>query len=142
MTLDLGVVRQALADAITTHTGLRALPAGRGAVNPPCVVILPSPVAVVYGKTMDSAGGATEASLRLMLLVTSAPPDEKALAQLDQLLGVGSGEPMSVPDAITLNPTLNGACSWCEPVSAGNVGRLSWAGVEYMGAVLTVSVGA
>lgn len=140
--MDLGAVRAALAAQLAEHTGLRAMDAARGSVSPPAVVVLPGPVAVTYGKTMDGAGGAAEVSLRVMLVLSDSAPDEKTDRQLSALLGVGSGEPMSVPDAIQFDPTLSGTVSWCLPVSAGNVGRLSWAGVEYFGATLTVSVGA
>jgi hypothetical protein len=142
VSLDLGAVRAALAQQIAEHTGLRAFDAARGSVSPPACVVLPGPVAVTYGKTMDGSGGAAEVSLRVMLVLSDAAPDEKVQRFLDSLIGVGSGEPMSVPDSVAADPTLSGTVSWAVVVSAGSVGHLSWASQDYFGCVLTVSVGA
>lgn len=137
---DLTSIRSALAAQIGTHcSGLRTMPQARGSIQPPVAVILPaSPLIPAYGQTLD---GALAISLNILVIISDAAPDERVQRALDVYLGIGTGESVSIPNAIMADPTLSGVVHFCEPISAGSYGRISYAGEEYFGARITVSIG-
>lgn len=137
--MDLTLIRTALAAQISAYTGLRAEGAPRDQISPPVAVVVPATQLATYGQTMDGASGL---SLRVLIILTDSAPVEKTQRALDAYLGIGAGEPTSVPAAIMADPTLGGTCSWAIPESAGNYGRVEWAAQIYFGAVLNVSCGA
>ena len=136
--MDLTAIREALAGQITAYTGLRSMAQARDQVSPPVAVILPGQPFVTFGATFD---GALTLNLRVLILVGDAAPSEKAQRSLDAWLGIGGGEPASVPDAVTSDPTLAGAVAWAEPMTVSQYGRISYADVPYWGAVLNLACG-
>jgi hypothetical protein len=135
---DLTTIRNALASQINEFTGLRVDGQARDSVNPPCAVILPGAPLLAYGKTMD---GAADMALIVLLIISDAAPVEMTQRALDAYLGIGSGETVSIPDAITSDPSLGGIVHWAEPVSAGQYGRIEYSGVTYFGARIDVTLG-
>lgn len=136
---DLGAVRTALANQITSVTGLRTLPEAKDQVSPPVAVILPGQPYVSYGATMD---GAFTVNLRVLLVISDAAPDEKVQRALDAYLGIGAGvTASSIPAAIMADPSLKGMVSFAEPMSITTYGRITYNGVGYFGARLDVQIG-
>lgn len=135
---DLVSICNALASQITQHTGLRALGQARDSVNPPTAVILPGQPMIKYGSTMD---GTTDLNLMILLVMSDAPPVEKSQRALEAYLGVGSGETVSIANAILADPTLGGTVHFCEPVQANAPGRIEYAGITYFGSKVDVIVG-
>lgn len=137
---DISAVRAALANQIASGTGLRCVAEARDQVSPPVAVILPGSPFVVYGQTMD---GAFQINLRILVLVSDAPPTEKAQRSLDAYLGIGAGvSASSIPAALRADPTLGGAVAFAEVLSVGSYGQVEYAGVSYLGARVEVSIGA
>lgn len=136
---DISAIRAALANRITTATGLRTYAEARDQVSPPVAVILPGVPFVTYGATMD---GAFTANLRILVCISDAAPDDKVQKALDAYLGIGAGAPSaSIPAAIMADPSLGGAVHFAEPVSVSNYGRIDYAGVIYFGARIEVQAG-
>jgi hypothetical protein len=138
---DLTTIRTALAAQIAAHcSGLRTLAQARGSIDPPVAVILPgSPLIPAYGQTMD---GALTLTLNILVIISSAAPDERVQRALDVYLGIGTdANTESIPNAIMADPTLGGTVHYCEPVSAGSYGRISYAGEEFFGCRITATVG-
>lgn len=135
---DLSQMRTALANRVAAGTGLRVLPEARDQISPPVAVILPGQPVITYGATMD---GAFTVNLRVLIIISDAAPDEKVQRALDAYLGIG-GVAGSVAGAIQQDPTLGGTVHFAEAVSAGNYGRIQYAGVGYFGARVEVQLGA
>lgn len=132
-------IRAALGARITAGTGLRTLPEARDQISPPVAVILPGQPLVTYGNTLD---GAFTVNLRVLIAISDAAPDEKVQRALDAYLGIGTGNSASsIPGAIMADPTLGGVVHWCEPITVGNYGRISYADIGYFGARLEVQIG-
>lgn len=129
-----------MASQITAHTGLRALGQARDSVNPPCAVILPGQPFIRYGATADYSGAA-DMNLIILVVISDGPPSEKSIRALSAYCGVGANEAASIPNAILADPSLGGTVHFCEPVQAGNFGRIEYSGVVYMGARIDVQVG-
>lgn len=140
---DITVIRTALANQLNTYTGLRAEAEVKDQVSPPMILVVPSIPPIVYGATM-SGGGETEVTVNLaiMLLLSDAPPTEKVQRALDSYLGVGSGQEVSIPSAITADPRLGGIVEWCIPVSVTQYGRVEYGLVNYFGGTVTCQIGA
>lgn len=134
-------IRVALATRITAGTGLRTLPEARDQISPPVAVILPGQPIVSYGATMD---GTFTVNLRVLLAISDAPPNEKVQRALDAYLGIGasSSSGSSVAGAIQQDPTLGGVVHYCEAISAGNYGRISYNDITFFGARVEVQIGA
>lgn len=134
-------IRLALATRITDGTGLRTMPEARDQISPPVAVILPGQPVVTYAATMD---GAFTVSLRVLIAISDAPPNEKVQRALDAYLGIGasSSSGSSIAGAIQQDPTLGGVVHYCEAISAGNYGRISYNDVTFFGARIEVLVGA
>lgn len=133
-------IRTALAARIAAGTGLRVLPEARDQISPPVAVILPGQPLVTYGQTMD---GTYTVRLRILIVISDAPPNEKVQRALDAYLGIGasSSSGSSVAGAIMADPTLGGTVHFCEPIQAGNYGRISYNDVIYFGARVEVEIG-
>ena len=131
-------IRTALANRITTGTGLRTLPEARDQISPPVAIILPGQPVVTYGMTMD---GTFTVNLRVLIAISDAPPNEKVQRALDSYLGIGSVAG-SIAGAIMADPTLGGVVHFCEPISAGNYGRISYNDITFFGARVEVQIGA
>ncbi len=138
-TADIDSLRNALATTVTSGTGLRVLPDAYGQVSPPVGVVLPGDPLIIFGATMD---GAVTVNLRLIIIISSAAPDEKVQRALDAYLGIGHGAgPNSIPEALQMDPTLGGAVHFAIPVSVSNYGRITYAGEEYFGARVNIQIG-
>jgi hypothetical protein len=135
---DLTATRNALAARITSGTGLRAFGQPRDQVSPPCALVFPADLIIVYGRTFD---GAVDLNLFVLLIISDAPPIEKTQRALDAYIGIGAGESSSIPAAIMADPTLGGVVHFCEPVSVSHYGRVEYAGQPYFGARVNVTVG-
>lgn len=136
---DLTTIRDALATQIATHcSGLRTMPQARGSISPPVAVILPGSPLAKYGDTMD---GTLTVTLHVLVIISDAATDERTQRALDAYLGIGTGETVSIPNAIMADPTLGGAVHYCEPTTVGSYGRIAYAGEEYFGARISVTIG-
>jgi hypothetical protein len=137
---DVSAIRVALANQITTVTGMRTLAEAKDQISPPVAVILPGQPFVTYGLTMD---GAFSVNLRVLLIISDAGPNEKVQRALDAYLGSGSGvSASSIANALRADPTLGGVVHFAETISVGNYNRLEYAGLPYFGARLEVQIGA
>lgn len=132
-------IRTALGNRISAGTGLRVLPEARDQVSPPVAVILPGQPIAVYGSTMD---GAFTVNLRILIVLSDAPPDEKVQRALDAYLGIGANAGAdSIAGAIQQDPTLGGVVHYAVPLSASNYGRVNYNGIDYFGARMEVQIG-
>ncbi len=147
---DLTAIRNAMAAAITSGTGLRAFGQAHDSVTPPCAVVLPGQPLITYGDTMDSMpvmggtriSGAVSINLTVLLIMSDAPLVEQVQRALDTYLGVGSAPGTSVPDAIEADQNLGGTVHWVQCVTAGRYGRLEYSGITYFGAAINCNIGA
>lgn len=141
---DLNSIRNALAAQIAAQTGLRAVGQVKDQVSPPIALVLPGIPVVVYGDTMAdqySMQGAVTLNLAVLLLLSHAPPTEKIQRALDAYLGIGAGEPQSIPAAILFDQTLGGVVQWCIPTSVSTYGPFEYAAETYFGARINVQAG-
>lgn len=144
---DLAAVRQALAATITANVtiggvSLPCSPILMGQVNPPMALIAPQPGQSIVFDTLDGGAqfpGSVTYHLRVILLVSFAE-DLSAQNYLDNLLSVD--KPGSVISAIQDNERLGGAVHYAVPTTAHGYGLREWAGQQYLGAELLVSVAA
>lgn len=137
---DVSAIRAALAAQITAKTGLRALGDAPGQVNPPVAVILPGTPFVHFGDTFD---GSLTVNLRVLLILSDAPPVERVQRALDAYLGIGGDTTTAlIPGAIMADPTLGGVAQWCMPMAVSTYHTIEYAKETYFGARLEVQVGA
>jgi hypothetical protein len=137
---DISAIRAALANQITTVTGLRTLAEAKDQISPPVAVILPGSPLAQYGITMD---GAFTVNLRVLVVISDAAPDEKVQRALDAYLGAGAGVTVSsIVNAIRQDPTLGGVVHFAETMTTGNYARIEYAGLPYFGARIEVQIGA
>jgi hypothetical protein len=136
---DISAVRSALATRINTVTGLRTLSEARDQISPPVAIILPGAPFVTYGLTLD---GAFSVNLRVLLVLSDAPPDEKVQRALDAYLGSGAGvTASSIANAIRGDTTLGGVVHFCEVLTVSGYNRIEYAGLPYFGARIECSIG-
>ena len=137
---DLVAIRTALANSITTRTGLRTDGQAKDAVNPPCAVILPGSPLMTYAVTMD---GCVDMNLNVLVIISDAAPVEMTQRALDTYLSTGDGiDPAaSVANAIESDNTLGGLIDYIQSVTVGNYGRIEYSGVTYFGARIAAIIG-
>ena len=138
---NLTAIRNALANSITTYTGLRADAQARDQVSPPCCVIIPGNPLINYASTMD---GAVDINLLVLLIISDAAPVDATQRALDAYLGVDQDPAVgsSVPEAIEKDNTLGGTVHYIQAVNAGQYGRIEYNGVTYFGARISCVIGA
>jgi hypothetical protein len=144
---DLAAVRQALATTIQNNVtiggfNLPCSPILTGTVNPPCALIAPQPGQSIVFDTLDGGQqipGSVTYHLRVIVLV-SLGEDLSAQGYLDNLLSVD--KPGSLISAIQDNSRLGGVVHYAIPTTAHGYGYREWAGQQYFGAELLVSVAA
>jgi hypothetical protein len=132
---DLGAIREALATQISTVPGLRVSATYVSVVNPPAAVIMPQPGQIIQFMTMD---GLINYNLRIILLVTMAS-DTSSQEEMDDLMST-TGLGTSVLDAINADPSLGGSVAWALPSTMTTYGLIEWAGVQYFGTNILVTV--
>jgi hypothetical protein len=135
---DLTAIRTALANQLFAQLGLRTEAQPRDQVSPPMAVIIPREPLVTFGDTMD---GAMTVNLQVVMILSDAAPVEKTQRALDAYLGLGAGEAQSIAGAIMADPSLGGTVSWCEPISISSYGGIAYAGQNYFGARVNISIG-
>lgn len=109
----------------------------RGSINPPAIVVTPSPGPFLdYRVTLDDSLNYT---MRLVLLASMADA-ETGTAQLDGMLDFTG--PTSIVAALERDPTLGGTVDFAIPTVAQRYGALAFGGVEYLGCELMVDVAA
>ena len=137
----LGDVITALATRIKTGMGSDVL-SGRtfdyavDSVNTPCAIVLPDPGGdfVSFDTTMD---GADDFALIVKVLISSAI----SRTGQDQLLGyMDRSGATSIRTAIYGDKTLGGVVADLMVVGARNYGDVEYAGIQYFGAELMVTV--
>lgn len=144
---DLAAVRAALAATIQANVTINGQPLPcspilQGQVNPPMALIAPQPGQSIVFDTMDGGlgyPGSVTYHLRVIMLVSNGE-DFSAQALIDNLLS--TSEAGSVIAAIQNNPRLGGAVHYAVPTTAHGYGLREWAGQQYFGADLLVSVAA
>jgi hypothetical protein len=137
---DIVAIQNALATQITAHTGLNATGQAADQITPPIAVIIPGNPLITYGQTFE---GSVTLNLRIVIALSDAPPSPEVQATLNAYLGIGPGvnQSQSIAGAIQADPALGGVTpSGTVPVSAGNYGRIEWAGQTYFGARIDVQV--
>ena len=132
----LSAVRTALAATISAVPDLRVSATYQAQVNPPAAIIMPSPGSII---TWEALGDVVNYYFRIAILVTYAE-DVSSQAALDAYLD--SENPGSVISALHADPTLGGQVAWAVPTSASTYGLIEWAGVQYFGTNLQVTVAA
>lgn len=137
---DLTAIRNALAAQITAGTGLPAVGDARDQVSPPVAVILPGTPYVKYDISMGPVS-AVNLRLRVLVLVSAAPPVEITQQTLDAYLGFGSGEAASIANALETDPTLGGLAHFCHCETVDTYGQIEYSGVAYFGARISLSLG-
>lgn len=134
---DVTALRDALAARINTAIpALRAAETIIGQVSPPVAVILPGNPVITYQETMD---GSSTVNLRVLLLVSQAD-DRTAQLQLDSYLA--SAGPSSIKAAIEADETLGDTCDYAVAKQVTQYGIIAYGGQDYMGAHMTVEIGA
>jgi hypothetical protein len=136
---DISAIRAALANQISTVTGMRTLPEAKDQISPPVAIVLPGQPFVTYGITLDQC---FTVRLRVLVVISDAPPNEKVQRALDAYLGAGSGvTSSSIANAIKADPSLGGVVHFAEVLTVGGSNRLEYGGVDYFGARLEVEIG-
>jgi hypothetical protein len=132
----LTAVREALATALSGITGLRVSPIYLGTVNPPAAIIMPQPRQALR---FDALGGSVSYLLRIILL-GSYTEDSSSQALMDgYLASTGS---TSIAAALAANPTLSGACDYCNMDTVNGYGLMEWSAQQYLGTQILVTVAA
>jgi hypothetical protein len=140
---DLLAIRTALADQLTSITGLRTMADARDSISPPVAIVLPGQPFVKFGDTAQgpSFPGALTVNLIILVIISDAPTLERSQKALDMYLGIGEGPAESIPNAIMNDPSLGGVVDYCEPTTVTNYGRIEYAGQQYFGARCGVTIG-
>lgn len=131
---NLSAIRQGLAVLLATIPGLRVSPIYTAQINPPAAIIMPVPGQIWR---LDTFEGGASYFLRVHILV-SYVQDSSSQAQLDGYLA-GEG-PLSIPFTMRQNPTLNGTCEYAILEGIRGYGLTEWAGQEYLGVIVGVTV--
>jgi hypothetical protein len=127
-------IRTALAATLNTVPGLSATANYQSQVNPPMAIVLPQTGQII---TFDTFDNGDTYYLRVILIV-SYGEDISSQAALDAYLDpTGSN---SVIGALHADPSLGGVVSFCVPTTAVGYGLVEWAGNQYFGTTLTVTV--
>ena len=93
-----------------------------------------------YGETFE---GSLTLNLRVLMIISDAPPTEKVQRALDAYLGIGGGTTSaSIPAALMADPSLGGVVQWAIPMTVSAYNRIEYSGVDYFGARLDVQIGA
>lgn len=112
----------------------RVSPSFQAQVNPPCAVIVPQPQ---QSLRFDALGGAVSYLVRIVLLA-SYVEDASSVAQMNAWLATTG--PQSVPEAIRASPRLAGVYDYINVESVRGYGLMEWAGQQYLGAQVLVTV--
>ncbi|HET9558869.1 MAG TPA: hypothetical protein VFS70_17165 [Actinomycetota bacterium] len=131
----LSELRAALAEQLTTMTSLQGIYTDEpGQVSPPAAVIRLGSPAITYSTSL--AGGSHDYSFTVLVLVGNA--STVGQEALDGYLDPSG--PDSVYAAVDADPTLGGVADSALVTTVQNAGVVSWAGGEYLGAELLVTV--
>jgi len=134
----LSAVRDALAAQLDTITGLTVHATIPGSVNPPAAVVAPATGQFLTFDTTMSRGS-DDLAFRV-IVVTGRGDDTTAQANLDAYLA-GAGA-QSVKVALEADQDLGGTVQYVTVDSVGDYGLHGFGGVDYFGAVFTVTCGA
>lgn len=104
-----------------------------GSLTPPSAAI--RLVSITYDDTNARGLDAYEFEV---LLVVSRKDDERAQQKLDSFLDKTGAH--SVKTAIEADSSLGGSVADVHVQEVGSIGQISWAGIAYLGAVITVEV--
>lgn len=114
-----------------------------GTMDPPSVTIVPgtfvpgnTKAAVTYHRTMGPNGSASY--VFTLAVAVSRVVEEQAAIQLDGYLSAVG--PTSIKQAIDDDITLGGISGYCDVVSVIQYGALTWNGVDFFGAQISVEV--
>lgn len=139
MALDLAAIRAGLATRLATITGLTVADAGIDNIPaPPAAIVLPgNDTGVDYHQSFGS--GLCQVPYRVVILVGR---DTIVASQdlLDSYLSAGTGQTVSVLDAIYSDETLGGTVEHVKVDGFDTYGRLEWGGVDWLGAVVNLTV--
>jgi hypothetical protein len=128
--------RTALANTLTHVTNLRASAIYTSVVNPPMAIVLPSTGGMIQWVAM---GNVVNYMFRVPLLVTYAE-DSSSQAQMDAYLNAAGAVGDSALEAIHQDPSLGGTVAMAIPTSVSSYGLIEWAGVQYFGTNILVTV--
>jgi hypothetical protein len=119
-----------------TISGLRVSADYLPSVNPPAAIIMPQPRQALR---FDALGGSVSYLLRVILL-GSYTEDTSSQALMDGYLA--STGPASIAAILAANPTLSGACDYCNMDTVNGYGLMDWAGQQYLGTQILLTVAA
>jgi hypothetical protein len=129
-------VRAALAAQLNTIAGLRATANRNAQISPPAAVVMPVTGSFIrYSTTFD---GECDLMLRAILLVAEGD-STSGQDNIDPYLATTGAQ--SVYAAIQADPTLGGVVSWAALTEATGYGLINFAGIDYLGCHLIVTVG-
>ncbi len=137
---DLDDVVTALATRIRTgmagtQIGGRVYAYGKDSIDPPCIVVLPSPSDfLIWDRTFD---GSDEFSLTVKILMGSQDDRTGQAA----LMGYLSRSGTSIYAAIAADPKLNNTVSMTNSIRGTAYGDVEWAGAVMFGAEIVVECG-
>lgn len=127
-------IRTALANQLATISGLRTSAQYVSQINPPMAVILPASGVNVQPRTLD---GSEDYQLIIHLLVAYTE-DSSSQALLDGYLDPSGAT--SIQAALRANPSLGGKVMYAVTGPVAGYGLLDWAGQQYLGTRVPVTV--
>jgi hypothetical protein len=131
----LSELRAALAEQLTTMTSLQGIYTDEpGQVSPPAAVIRLGSPAITYSTSV--AGGSHDYNFTVLVLVGNATTVSQEA--LDGYLDPSG--PDSVYAAVDADPTLGGVADSAMVTTVQNAGLVTWAGGDYLGAEMLVTV--
>lgn len=136
--MNVATIRDGFKTRLETVSGLRAFdtfPAGE--IPVPAAVVLPSDPFITYPETI--APGICTLNFRVTLLA-SFSSDRTGQDTIDAYLSAGTGQTLSVVDALRGDRTLGGAAQTLVIESANDYGITEVAGNQYVKADLLVTV--
>lgn len=129
-------IRDALANRLSTISGLRVSANLQGQITPPMAIVAPQPGQMVRFETMDGGVNYTF----IVYLFVAYTEDTSSQALLDGYLDPGGTG--SVIGVLRADQTLGGACHWAVPTAVAAYGLSAWGGQDYFGTRVMVSVSA
>ncbi len=131
---DLTTAQNALATVLSTIPGLRVSSGFAAQVNPPAAIIMPQPA---QSLRFDTMGGGISYLLRIVLLASYTQDSSSQAAMNAYLATTGTS---SIAAKILANPTLGGKVESANMDAARGYGLMEWAGQQYLGAQILVTV--
>ena len=119
-------IRNAIASAINSATGLRAITTRLGQINPPVVLVLPDSPVADYKVTMD---GQVDYRFRVIVVVSPAN-DQAGQDEVDGVISTSTAD--SVYAALNAAYTLSGLVAFCVVENAEAYSIITFNAMDYL----------